>query len=263
MWVFFAVFLEMVTGKTPWAGLRPTQILMQVSVKGKSPQIPADVPQPIADILNRCFVTAQEGRISAAELVRLLDLLGENPLALGPISFCFSYPTKGNARVEEAKAELEARSHRVFYGLNVRAAADADWRKQWCIECSRADVCVNFLSEFYITSDSCAEEWSFSKSEKDASSIVNLLVGGRVAREQLLAVPLEEVADKGGMAIQNHFRAGGQAVSVYDADNIAEKILEQVMPSSPTGGASAASTGATNVGNQVSTQPLSPAEPEF
>ena len=43
-------------------------------------------------------------------------------------------------------------------------------------------------------------------------------------------MPLEEVADKGGMAIQNHFVTGGQAVSVYDADDIAEKILAQVMP---------------------------------
>ena len=150
-----------------------------------------------------------------------------------PAVFCFSYASKGNARVEEAKAALEAMGHRVFWGLNVRAAAAPDWRKQWCMECSQADFCINFLSAFYVRSDPCAEEWSYSKSTMDATSIVNVLVGGRDAREQLLAVPVEEVADQGGMAIQNHFRTGGQAVSVYAEDDIAEKILAEVEVPTP------------------------------
>ena len=232
IWAFACVLLEMITGKIPWAGMRPTQIQMQVAVKGKSPLIPADVPQPIADVLNRCFVTAQEGRISAAELVQLLESVAANPACGGSISFCFSYASAGANRVEEAKAELEARGHFVFYGKDVSATVDADWRKQWCVECSNAQACVNFLSAGYIRSDPCSEEWNFSRSKKEASVIVDLLVGGRDAREKLMAVPIAEVADKGGAAIRMHFVSGGQAVSVYGGDNIADAILGQLITKS-------------------------------
>ena len=146
------------------------------------------------------------------------------------LDFCISYASLGDARVMEAKAELEARGHHVFYGQDISATADEDWRKQWCIGCSKADFAINFLSEAYIRSDSCAEEWNFSRSNKGALRIVNLVVGGRESREQLLAVPLEEVANKGGMAIRLYFETGGQAVSVYGEDDIAEKILAQAMP---------------------------------
>jgi hypothetical protein len=131
--------------------------------------------------------------------------------------------------VEEAKAGLEAQGHRVFYGLDIRTTADEGWRKQWCIECEKADFVINFLSAAYIRSQSCAEEWHFSKNKKDAASVINLLVGGRDAREELMAVPTGEVANKGGMAIHMHFDTGGQAVSVYGADDITAKILAQVV----------------------------------
>jgi hypothetical protein len=130
----------------------------------------------------------------------------------------------------------------VYYGLDIRQAAPEDWVIQWCTECSKAQVVVNFLSDAYIRSDSCAEEWSFSKSSplrnKDAT-IVNLLVGGRDARQKLMAVPLVEMAEKGGMKIHNHFVTGGQATSVYAEDDIAEKILAAVMPNSDEGDAAA------------------------
>jgi hypothetical protein len=201
-------------------------------MKHKTPAIPSDVPDAVADILKRCFVTSPEERIGAAELLELLESAGDvagAPAAAGK-TFCFSYASQGDARMEEARAGLEARGHRVFYGKDVPATADADWRKQWCIECIAAQVCVNFLSDAYVRSDACAEEWNFAKASKAASSVVNLLVGGRGARQQLLAVPVEEVADKGGMAIHMHFKAGGQAVSVNGDDDIVEKILGQLAP---------------------------------
>ena len=149
----------------------------------------------------------------------------------GSLQFCFSYASGNAARVEEAKENLEARGHRVFTGKDVRVAAEADWRKQWCIACREAQVVINSLSPAYDRSESCAEEWNFSTTSKEASSIINLVVGGRDTREQLLAVPLEEVANTGGMAIRMYFNAGGQALSVNDGDDIAEKILGAHQPS--------------------------------
>jgi hypothetical protein len=39
-----------------------------------------------------------------------------------PMLFCLSFASKGNARVEELKAGIEAQGHRVFYGPDIRSA---------------------------------------------------------------------------------------------------------------------------------------------
>jgi hypothetical protein len=51
------------------------------------------------------------------------------------------------------------------------------------------------------------------------------MVGGAAARNALVAVPLTQIAKKGGAAIKLHFDTSGQAVSVYDQDDITAKIL--------------------------------------
>eukprot|EP01052_Picozoa_sp_SAG31_P008741 SAG31_NODE_446_length_15587_cov_29.651989_4_plen_2475_part_00 len=197
------------------------------------------------------FINAP-GQLFNAERVTLEA--EQSMAALGPLTFCFSYATKSFARVEEAKAELESRGHTVFYGKDIRTTDKADWRKQWCIECEKAQVIVNFLSAAYICSDSCAQEWNFSKNKKEREaykfSIINLLVGGRAAREQLLAVRTPELANAGGTAIRLHFDTGGQAVSVYDADDVAGKILEQLVAlnEQPRGASEAANDGGVLLG---------------
>ena len=144
--------------------------------------------------------------------------------ALPSTFFCFSYASAAAHRVAEAKAALEARGHRVFWGKDIRAAADEDWRKQWCMVCDEADVCVNFLSAAYVSSGSCAEEWGYSKGTKSAARIINVLVGGRDAREELVAVPPASVADKGGMAIRLHFMTGGQVARVISDCHFAVQL---------------------------------------
>ena len=85
--------------------------------------------------------------------------------------FCLSFASKGNARVEELKAGIEAQGHRVFYGPDIRSAiaiehcyciavvyrccdcsamAPEDWRLQWMQQAERAHYCVNFLSAAYV-----------------------------------------------------------------------------------------------------------------
>ena len=129
------MLIEMLSGTPPWAGMRMPEIMMQVAMKRQTPAIPDGVPQSVVTLLARCFVHDPAGRISAAELLEQLLQLEQlepatapKPLA-GSISFCFSYASKGNARMEEAKAELEARGHPVFYGLDICATADENWRK--------------------------------------------------------------------------------------------------------------------------------------
>jgi hypothetical protein len=140
------------------------------------------------------------------------------------VSFCFSYASKGNHRVQEAKVGLESRGHSVFYGLDVSAIAPEDWRLQWMVECDRADYCVNFLSSAYLRSQACADEWNHATQSKPGR-VLNVMVGGAEARNALMAVPLDQVAKKGGAAIKLHFDTSGQAVSVYDQDDITTKIL--------------------------------------
>jgi hypothetical protein len=134
--------------------------------------------------------------------------------------FCFSYASKGNARVEEAKSRLEAKKWRVFWGLDVKTMAAKDWRNQWMAACQRSDVCVNFLSVAYVQSQACADEWNYAKKNKDPSTVLNVVVGGRQEREAILKVPLDRLASNGGAGIQMHFTSDGQALSVYEADDI-------------------------------------------
>ena len=116
----------------------------------------------------------------------------------------------------------------MFWGLDVRMMAGKDWRNQWMLECQKADACVNFLSVAYVQSQVCADEWNYAR---ESSRVLNVVVGGAKERAAILAVPLEGkdcVASRGGAAIQMHFTSGGQALSVYAKDSIAEKIEREL-----------------------------------
>jgi hypothetical protein len=83
----------------------------------------------------------------------------------GGLVFCFSYASEDRAPpapVSEAKAQLEAAGHRVFWGLDV-SPTSADWRKDWNQQCETADYVVNFLTVAYVRSPACAGEWCFAK----------------------------------------------------------------------------------------------------
>jgi hypothetical protein len=245
IWAWGGVMLQMLTGEAPWAGLGPRQIWTQVAMKRKAPAIPAGLPPTLAAILSDCFTTEPGQRIDSEQLLERLLSLSDETASDARMSLCFSYATLTDYRVEEAKSGLEAMGHHVFYGLDISAVESADWRKQWCLGCGDADFCVNFCSDAYIRSESCAQEWNHAKLNKQPSRIINLVVGGRTARNQLLAVPIEEVADMGGMNIRMYFETGGQAVSVYDVDNIAEKILAQARGRPEVGSTRAAVRAAT------------------
>lgn len=189
-------------------------------------------------VIKRCLAHQPTERPHAAVLAEQLHELhvaSSAPAAAAAaggrsraVSFIISYASLGNSRVEETKQGLEARGHRVFYGKEVRVAAKEDWRKQWCVECMKADVSLNFLCAAYARSQSCAEEWAFIEAKKPRERVINLMVGGSSARAELMALPVEEVADKGGMKILMHFDTGGQALSVYEGDDIVQAILEEV-----------------------------------
>ena len=90
---------------------------------------------------------------------------------------CFSYSSKDKIRVQEAKTGLENLGYEVFWGLDIDSMARQDWRLQWCEQCIRADLCINFLSAPYVQSDSCASEWNYAK--KHAKTVLNITLNGR------------------------------------------------------------------------------------
>jgi hypothetical protein len=102
-------------------------------------------------------------------------------------------------RVLEAKARLEREGHRVFYGKDVSALSSESWRKQWMRASDHAALRVNFLSPAYLRSQACSSEWNHPK---EAGRQLNVILGGSGVREEMLSLPLEEMAERGADAIK-------------------------------------------------------------
>ena len=51
------------------------QIIVAVAINGERPALPDDAPPVLAGVIRRCWREDPRGRPSAAELVRLFDLL--------------------------------------------------------------------------------------------------------------------------------------------------------------------------------------------
>jgi hypothetical protein len=115
----------------------------------------------------------------------------------------------------------------VFWGLDVRTMAAKDWRNQWMVACLKSCICVNFLSVAYVQSQACADEWNYAKKNKDPSTVLNVVVGGRQEREAILKVSPDRLAC-GSAGIQMHFTSDGQALSVNEGDDIVEKIEREL-----------------------------------
>jgi serine/threonine protein kinase len=77
VWALGCIVLEMLTGRTPWAGKRSTEILMNVAMKQQAPAIPSGLPELLDTMLRRCLVHNQAERASTREVIELLQpLLG-------------------------------------------------------------------------------------------------------------------------------------------------------------------------------------------
>ena len=129
-------------------------------------------------------------------------------------------------RVQQAKTGLEKLGYDVFWGLDIDSTSRQDWRLQWCEQCNRADLCINFLSAPYVQSDSCASEWNHAK--KHAKTVLNITLNGRHGRTAISNLMMNEVADTGGQAIRMFLDSGGQSDSVYPTDDIAMKIYNKI-----------------------------------
>jgi len=102
----------------------------------------------------------------------------------------------------------------VFYGKDVSALSSESWRKQWMRASDNSALRVNFLSPSYLRSQACASEWNHPKDPQ-----LNVILGGSGVRDEILALPLKDMAPRGADAIKMFLNDGGQAISVYDADS--------------------------------------------
>ena len=92
-----------------------------------------------------------------------------------------------------------------------------------------SDICINFLSARYVQSQACVDEWNFHAMKNNGAKTINVALGGRACRNAIKALPTQgpgSVAQHGGAGIKMHFTSDGQALSVYDEDNIVTKIIE-------------------------------------
>ena len=170
---------------------------------------------------------------TATEMLNdLLLLLDNDPIRDldSKLYIVLSYRTAPNKqpplRVLKAKLGLEALGHIVFWGLDVDMMGP-DWRNQWITKCNQADVCINFLSARYVQSQACVDEWNHAM-KKNKEKTFNVALGGRTCRDNIGNLPLRgpgSVAQKGGARIKTHFTSDGQALSVYDADDIVANII--------------------------------------
>eukprot|EP01048_Picozoa_sp_COSAG05_P014360 COSAG05_NODE_1620_length_4389_cov_56.700466_1_plen_1167_part_00 len=77
IWAWAAIFVQMVTGSIPWAGLSFQQVIAAVLVRKKTPTIPEGLPSELVALLHSCFSHDASKRPSAAHLVEKLRPMAE------------------------------------------------------------------------------------------------------------------------------------------------------------------------------------------
>jgi hypothetical protein len=151
---------------------------------------------------------------------------GETKDSFKKLIVCFSYCTKNIERVREAKEGLESLGHQVKSGFDMEQTSATDWRTMWIAMCDEADFVINFLSSDYAQSGACIEEWNYAKAEKNPNQVYNVTLGGGECRKEIMNLKDAGRLAQGSGALVMYFPSGFQAVSVYDTDNIVEKIVQ-------------------------------------
>ena len=73
VWALGCVLTAMLTGGPIWpVDSQPMEIMATVMMKRGSPKVPDATPAPLADVINKCFTTAQADRPTAEQVVTLL-----------------------------------------------------------------------------------------------------------------------------------------------------------------------------------------------
>ncbi|GFR44076.1 hypothetical protein Agub_g5236, partial [Astrephomene gubernaculifera] len=73
VWAFGATLLHALSGQPPWPGLNAAQVTMQVGVRRCSPDLPADLPAPLRNLLHWCLRPDPHHRPSAAGALALVE----------------------------------------------------------------------------------------------------------------------------------------------------------------------------------------------
>ena len=235
---FGVVCWEILTGKVPFADKTAGNIVAAHirALNGGKVKRPSlnNVPSETIPLIKACWAQDPSARPTFRVAKDMLDALPIQDLDT-KLNICFSYRTAPNnqppPRVLEAKVGLEALGYSVFWGLDVDMMGP-DWRNQWMLKCNEADICINFLSARYVQSQACVDEWNYVMKNNRAETI-NVALGGRACRNAIKALPTQgpgSIAQQGGAGIKMHFTSDGQALSVYDEDNIVTKIIIVVSP---------------------------------
>jgi serine/threonine protein kinase len=220
---------EIFSGDVPfaaWAGkmdIKINKMHGKALDGGKVKRPPLDaIPSEMIPLIEACWAQDPATRPTFVEIKEMLDTVTLVDPKMTRQKVCFSYRSIDQAIVLKAKKGLEVLGYDVFWGKDVVAMPDQDWFTQWCIECDKADFCVNFLSSngsdkglSYTQSQACVNEWMYAGAS--ATPVLNIMIGGSKSRNVILKLPLEGVGAMAfpGARIKSYFINGFQAPSLY------------------------------------------------
>eukprot|EP01052_Picozoa_sp_SAG31_P008381 SAG31_NODE_422_length_15859_cov_5.161865_9_plen_816_part_00 len=72
-WSWACCVIELFTGRPPWENDRMAVIMQKVLVARQKPRVPAEVPEPVAQLLRQCFSSNPSSRPSFSEMLPVLQ----------------------------------------------------------------------------------------------------------------------------------------------------------------------------------------------
>ena len=77
IWAWACIMVEMLSGVTPWQGMKAQKIMAAVIMKKKHPELPAEiaarVPPHVRGLIDRCFALKPDDRPKAAQLFKIMS----------------------------------------------------------------------------------------------------------------------------------------------------------------------------------------------
>ncbi|GFR44077.1 hypothetical protein Agub_g5237 [Astrephomene gubernaculifera] len=207
IWAFGATMLHALSGQPPWLGLNAAQVTMQVGVRRCSPELPADLPAPLRNLLHWCLRPDPHHRPSAAGALALVESalgaaleqgLAPQPQAEAQEEEREAAASRGTARGEgssrkqrhrEKEGKRQQQRHREKEGKQPQAEAQEEGREAAAAEAGNA-----------AEADECGDERRLmmharAARTQPAIAHVFLVEGLRVRRPAIAEIAMEREED--------------------------------------------------------------------
>ncbi|XP_072048451.1 uncharacterized protein [Amphiura filiformis] len=134
IYAYGMLVLEIGTGKLPFDGMDPLQVVFRVGGENLKPIIPPDFPEALGDLIWRCWNANPKYRPSLAEALDVIDGLADEPV---------TFQKQASETASASTSSHSSNNWRLIREFGKEGEAEGEFQLNCCIAvCNNSDVVV-------------------------------------------------------------------------------------------------------------------------